>query len=110
MKIYQLYKYGGQWYDHFNDIIGTYLSQSRAEEEKAKAEFEDKKDKELARHCSDCPLCYGWGLDDKVAKKCKQYCNRFAYVDMGDDGFDCANYTVHWDEVYFRIEEVEVIK
>lgn len=108
MKIYQIHEYGGAWEDRFDDIIGTYLSRIRAEEEKAKAELEDKKDEELARHCSGCPICDGWSLDDKVAKKCEQYCNRFAYVDMGDDGFNCANYTAHWDEVYFRIEEVEV--
>lgn len=108
MKIYQIHEYGGKWEDSFDNIIGTYLSQSRAEEEKAKAEFKDKKDKELSRHCSSCPLCSELGRGDKVAKKCEQYCNQFAYVDMGSNGFDCANYTTHWDEVYFRIEEVEV--
>ena len=108
MKIYQLHKYGGEWEDHFDDIIGTYFLQIRAEEEKTKAELKDKEDKALARHCSNCPLVDGWSLDDEVAKKCAEYCDKFKYIDMGDDGFDCGNYTTYWDEVCFRIEEVEV--
>ena len=108
MKIYQLHKYGGEWDDSFDDIIGSYFLKIRAEEEMAKAEIKDKMDKELSRHCSNCPLVDGYGFDDKTVKQCEEYCDRFEIVNMGDDGFDCSNYTTHWDEVHFRIEEVEV--
>ena len=110
MKIYQLHKYGGEWEDAYDYIIGSYLRKERAEEEKIKAELQDKSDKELARRCSNCPLICSWGLDDEVARKCAEYCDKFKYIDMGDDGFDCGNYTTYWDEVCFRIEEVEVIE
>lgn len=108
MKIYQLHKYGGEWEDSFDYIIGSYLRKERAEEEKTKAELKDEENRKLSRHCSNCPLTDGWSLNDEVAKKCEKYCDKFKYVDMGDDGFDCDNYTAYWCDVYFRIEEVEV--
>ena len=108
MKIYQLHKYGGKWEEAYDYIIGSYFRKERAEEEKMKAELQDAADKHLSHHCSNCPMVDGWSLNDEVAKKCERYCDKFKYVDLGDDGFDCDNYTTHWYDVYFRIEEVEV--
>ena len=108
MKIYQLHKYGGEWEDAFDHIIGSYLRKERAEEEKVKAKLRDEEDRKLSRHCLNCPLCNGWSLNNEVAKKCEEYCDKFKYMDLGNDGFDCGNYTTYWWEVHFRIEEVEV--
>jgi Na+/melibiose symporter-like transporter len=41
MKIYQLHKYGGEWEDAYDYIIGTYWLKKRAEEEKSKAEAKE---------------------------------------------------------------------
>ena len=109
MKIYQLHKYGGVWEDAFDDIIGTYLYRIRAEEEKAKAELKDEEDKELAHRCSDCPLVNGWSFDKRLVGECEKYCDKFKYIDMPDGDLSCENYIVHWDDIKFRIEEVEVI-
>jgi hypothetical protein len=108
MKIYQLHKYGGEWEEAYDYIIGSYLRKERAEEEMKNAKLQDEEDIQLARHCSNCPLADGWDLNNEVAKKCEKYCDKFKYVDLGDDGFDCDNYTTHWTDVHFRIEEVEV--
>lgn len=108
MKIYQLHKYGGEWEDAYDYIIGSYLFKIRAEEEKIKAELKDEEDRKLSRHCSNCPLVDGWSLNDEVAKKCEKYCDKFKYVDLGDNGFDCDNYTTYWWDTSFRIEEIEV--
>lgn len=108
MKIYQLHEYGGEWEESYDYIIGSYFRRERAEEEKAKSELKYKEDRELSRHCSNCPLVEDWSLDDTVAKKCKEYCDRFKYVDVGDDGFDCGNYVGLWTDSHFKIEEVEV--
>lgn len=42
MIVYQLHKCGGEWEDSFDYIIGSYLRKERAEEEKIKAETEEK--------------------------------------------------------------------
>lgn len=108
MKIYQLHTYGGEWEDSFDYIIGSYLRKERAEEEMEKAKLENDENRKLARHCSNCPIVDGWDLDNEVANKCAAYCDKFKYVDLGDDGFNCGNYTTHWYDNHFRIEEVEV--
>ena len=36
MKIYQLHKFGGEWEDSYDYIIGSYLRKERAEEETMK--------------------------------------------------------------------------
>ena len=110
MKIYQLHEYGGEWEDAYDYIIGSYLRKERAEEVMAQAKLQDESDRELSRRCNRCPFTNCWEPDDKVAKQCEQYCDKFKYIDLGDDGFDCGNYTTHWNDVYFRIEEVEVIE
>jgi hypothetical protein len=110
MTIYQLHKYGSEWEDAYDYIIGSYLYRVRAEDEMAKAIIQDKKDKELSYHCGNCPLVDDDSPNDEVAKQCAKYCDKFKYVKWGDNGFSCGNYTTHWDDVYFRIEEVEVIE
>ena len=108
MKIYQLHEYGGEWEEAYDYIIGSYFRRERAEEEKAKSELKCEEDRQLSRHCSNCPIINGWSLDEEVAKKCEKYCDKFKYVDMGDDGFDCGNYVGLWYDSHFKIEEVEV--
>ena len=108
MKIYQLHKYGGEWEDAYNYIIGSYFRKERAEEEKTKAELKYEEDRELSRHCDNCPIVNNWNLDDEVARECEKYCDRFKYIDMGDEGFDCGNYVGLLYDSHFNIEEVEV--
>ena len=108
MKIYQLHKYGGEWEDAYDHIIGSYLYKERAEQEMAKAELQNEENKKLSCHCSNCPIVDYWKLDAEVARKCEKYCDKFKYVDMGDDGFECANYIAYLQDAHFSIEEVEV--
>ena len=107
MKIYQLHQCGGEWEDHFDYIVGSYLRKERAEEEKERREHKEKEYRELSRHCSGCPILND-GDDDKIIRMCKKYCDKFMYVDLDDYGFTCTNYAVNWNNAYFRIEEVEV--
>lgn len=106
MKIYQLHKYGGEWEDAYDHIIGSYMGKERAEEEKAKAEAEEHELKEWSNKCDDCPYLYDSFLtNDELLS----YCSR-AKLEKNeyDDDVDCQNYTIYWFESYFRIEEVEV--
>ena len=108
MIIYQIHQYGGVWEDAYDHIIGSYLRQERAEEKMEWAKMQYSERQLLSRHCVNCPIGDGWDLDETIAAKCRRYCDKFEYIDLGDDGFDCGNYSCDWDEAYFRIEEVEV--
>ena len=110
MKIYQLHKYGGEFEEYYDDIIGTYLRKERAEDERNKAYDEHEQLRKQWRYCARCPLCDDWYLNDKTKEKCKQYCEKFKPVEFGFDGFTCDNYVGRWEEAYFRIEEEEVIE
>ena len=48
MKIYQLHKYGGEFEEAYDYIIGSYFRKERAEEEKMKVELQDAADRQLA--------------------------------------------------------------
>ena len=111
MKIYQLHKYGGEWEDSFDFIIGSYLRRERAEEEKAKAEAEEKELREHFKRCFDCPYTEDFedGFVDVnvLVSENPNYCNK-AKLESGDYGISCENSYYHWDEATFEIEEVEV--
>lgn len=104
MLIYQLHKYGGQWEDSFDYIIGSYLKKERAEEEKVKAEAEEKELVEQDKKCNDCPFLYDDFIDND---KLLSYCSK-AKLTKNEYGTSCENYYTHWDESIFKITEVEV--
>ena len=112
MKIYQLHKYGGEWEDQFDEIIGTYLYEARARDELAKAIAEDIINEECARHCDRCPYIGSWDEKDIAAlvKKMKEYCSHSDIV-YGKNNLMCNAYVPLYSyKNYFRIEEVEVIE
>ena len=108
MTIYQLHKYGGEFDDKYDDIIGTYFLRIRAEEEKAKAESKEAELREQSRMCNDCLYLYdAYITNDELLSYCpKAKLEKNEY----DDDIDCQNYMTHWYNSYFRIEEVEVIE
>lgn len=108
MKIYQLHKYGGEWEDSFDHIIGSYLRKERAAEEKIKAEAEEKVLAERGRKCNRCPFLERpfAKIDDMIIKH-SHYCLEAKLVDSSW-GTYCENYDGHWDEATFKIKEVEV--
>ena len=108
MKIYQLHKYGGEWEDAYDYIIGTYWLKKRAEEEKLKAEAKENELREQHNKCDNCPYLYdAYITNDELLSYCsKAKLEKNEY----DNDIDCQNYTTHWDDAYFRIEEVEVIE
>lgn len=104
MLIYQLHKYGGQWEDSFDYIIGSYLKKERAEEEKAKAEAKEKELVEQDKKCNDCSFLY----DEFISNEdLLSYCSK-AKLTKDEYGTSCENYYTHWDESNFEIIEVEV--
>ena len=109
MKIYQLHKYGGEWEDSFDFIIGSYLRRERAEEEKAKKEAKEKELIERSNRCINCPF-YGEDFDnlDTLMSEHSVYCNEAKLIDDEEYGMDCENYYAHWHESTFKIKEVEV--
>lgn len=108
MKIYQLHKYGGEWEDHFDYIIGSYLHKERAEEEMLKAKSKEEELSERGRKCNRCPFLEHpfANLDDMIVKH-SHYCSE-AKLENSKWGIDCENYCSQWDEAFFKIEEVEV--
>lgn len=109
MKIYQLHKYGGEWEDAYDYIVGSYLRKERAEEERVKAET---KEKELAfrgKKCNNCPFIEQSFEDlDDLLSEYPNYCNESKLIDEGAWGMDCENYYSHRNESTFKIKEVEV--
>lgn len=108
MKIYQLHKYSGEWEDFHDYIIGSYLKKERAEEEKKKAEAEEKELIERSHRCANCPFLEEdfKNLNDLLSEY-PDYCTE-AKLEDEDYGIDCENYYTHWDESTFEILEVEV--
>lgn len=110
MKIYQLHEYSGELEDFRDRIIGSYFTKERAEEEMAKVEEKEKLLLDRSRKCNNCPL---FSLDNAFAEindviqKNSSYCNDLN-LKVTDDDVDCQNYYHHWDEVTFKVVEVEV--
>lgn len=107
MKIYQLHEYGGEWEDHYDYIIGSYLKKERAEEEKIKSETKENELREQGKQCSNCPFLDNPQALDALLSKYSDYCDK-AELEESEYGVDCNNYFSKWDESSFAIEEVEV--
>jgi sulfatase maturation enzyme AslB (radical SAM superfamily) len=111
MKIYQLHKYGGEWEDYRNYIIGSYLHKERADEEMAKAQDEELQKQRLAQQCANCPYhTDDMGDNQILANLMREHCDHSdIYCDEDGDVF-CKNFYLHWIDHEFNIEEVEVIE
>ena len=108
MKIYQLHEYNSEWEIFTDYIIGSYLRKERAEEEKAKAELEEKELIEYGKRCSECPFIEeGYNDLESLLIEHYDYCDKAKLIN-GDYGIDCKNYYSHWEERTFEIKEVEV--
>lgn len=114
MKIYQIHKYGGDWEDYRDYVVGIYISYEKANIEMERLE----KEEQQLRMCDSCPLmycpedCAGHDCDDCIdyrVKKAKEYCDR--YKPPFDENRDyCVNRYFSFVDNHFRIEEVEVIE
>lgn len=105
MVIYQLHKYGGEYEDRYDYIIGSYLRKERAEEEKNKRELVEEEKIKMSRKCRSCPF-----LDDDFCledKNHEEYCDKAELTKDDKWGIYCNNCYYHFP-TYFRIEEAEV--
>ena len=109
MKIYQIHKYGGEWEDYYDYIVGSYIRKERAEEMMGAFVEQSKSDREQARRCGRCPAWNQLGDNtEQIAMECGIYCDKF-HRDNNEDGtFECSNWMSINYESHFRIEEVEV--
>ena len=108
MKIYQLHEYSGEYEDFSDRIIGSYLRKERAEEEKAKAELNEKDLMEHRHRCNYCPFLENTDLNlDVLLVMYSDYCSEME-LEKSEYGIDCENYYSKWDESTFEIIEVEV--
>lgn len=109
MIIYQLHKYGGEWEDSFDYIIGSYLKKEKAEEEKIKAETEEKKLAEQNQKCNRCPFLRHFFTNNSndLNAEYSYYCSEAKLVN-DKWGVYCENYCEYWYESFFKIEEVEI--
>lgn len=109
MKIYQLHKYGGEWEDAYDHIIGTYLNKEKAEAAMAERHASDRRDAEYVEHCGMCPY---WNSEDETTVELRD--KMLAYCDHSDIHCDgngelvCNASLLHYDYSNLRIEEVDV--
>ena len=108
MKIYQLHEYSGEWEDFRDYICGSYLRKERAEEEKVKAETEEKRLMEYSKRCLYCPFLEEEAdvLKDLLSEH-SDYCSEMK-LEATEYGYSCQNYFVKYDNSTFEIKEVEV--
>lgn len=109
MKIYQLHEYIGEWEDFRDTIIGSYLRKERAEEEKNKAETKEKESVEQGIKCFSCPFIEQDNEDlDSLLSEHSSYCTKLKLSKTEYGIINCDNYSRHWHDATFSIEEVEV--
>lgn len=114
MKIYQIHKYEELGFKDVEDtIVGSYLNEDRAEEEKTNLEEENKRVVEKSKICKSCPY-----VSDKNWNK------TINQVEKENPEFNCTRkklYKEPWtiwcgndlscrNDISFKIVEVDVIK
>ena len=111
MKIYQLHKYGGEWEDYRDYIIGSYLHKERAEEEIIKVQDEEFQKQRLSKQCANCPY-YTDDIEDNqtLSDLMRQHCDHSDIRCDDDSELFCKNFYLHWTDNDFVIKEVEVIE
>ena len=109
MKIYQLHEYTGVREDFRDTIIGSYLRQERAEEEKNKVETKEKELVEQSGKCFECPFIEQDNEDlDSLLSEHPSYCTKLKLTKTEYGIINCDNYYEHWDDATFSIKEAEV--
>lgn len=107
MVVYQIHKTGGEWEDRYDMIVGTYLSERKAEVERQKLEAEEDKRVVRSEKCNDCPLYDSCGpLTKQIIEATKRYCPYY----VGTEDRYCSNYECDIEKNYFTVYEVEVIE
>lgn len=108
MKIYQLHKYGGEYEDYRNIIIGSYLKKERAYEEKLKAEKEEEINRMHEKQCRECP--YMGYIEDNalLANLMKQHCDHSDIHCDSDGELFCNAVYYRLIDCDFYVEEVDV--
>jgi hypothetical protein len=104
-----LHEYSGEWEDFRDRIVGSYLRKERAEEEKTRAEAEEKELVKKSKRCNNCPVfdAYPFASLDSLLDKYCDYCSEMK-LEETDYGLNCDNCYHHWYESTFYIEEVDV--
>lgn len=107
MVVYQIHKGGGEWENKYDMIVGTYLSERKAEVERQRLEAEEYKRVARAEECDDCPLYDSWKpLTKQIIEATKRYCPYY----VGTEDGHCSNYECDMEKNYFYVYEVEVIE
>lgn len=112
MTIYQIHEHSGEYEDHRDHIVGSYLSKVRAMAKMEEFQRIEAERQAKGKKCSLCPL-----EDIEVISDCfyvvTQYCSEYcldAKITEDRFGYDCENYCSSWDEATYEIKEVEVIE
>lgn len=114
MKIYQIHKYEDIGFEDVEDIIvGSYLNEDRAKEEKTKLEEENKKLVEKGKICKFCPYTAYKNWNKTVSQVEKENldfsCTR-KELRKEPWGIWCDNDLSCRNDISFEIVEVEVIE
>jgi hypothetical protein len=109
MKIYQIHKYGGEYEDYYDYIVGSYLRKERADEELSKMVEKEFKLRCKGDKCYNCPFLEDGELDfGDLLLAYPDYCAEAKLLEDTVFGIVCKNEYTHWDNSYFEIKEVEV--
>jgi len=110
MKIYQIHKYEGEYEDYSDIILSSYLNYNKALSEKERLEQEELNLREQGKKCRQCPHINGCCSKIKdLTNIHSNYCNEAA-LEITEYGIECNNYYSHWDDVTFKVIEVDVIE
>ena len=112
MKIYQIHEYSGEYEDYMDRIVGSYLLQARAEEEKQKLESREAEFAAQSKKCHTCPIWNYASTTDigEIIAKHGDYCDEAKLLCDDVFGIDCENYFTLLRVATYTIEEVEVVE
>lgn len=113
-KVYQIRRCSGEWELYHEHIVGCYVSEEKAIAEKERLELEEAE----KCNCNECPLyfcepdcdhnCESCAEDENLAEKAKEFCKRYDPLEGLER--DCRNRNFIYDEAWFRIDEIEVVR
>ena len=114
MKIYQIHKYEDSGFGKDEDtIVGSYLNEDRAKEERTKLEEENKRLVEKAKICKFCPYTAdkNWNKTiNQVEKENLDFSCARKELYKEPWGIWCKNDLFCRNDISFKIVEVEVIE
>lgn len=114
MKIYQIHKYEDIGFENAEDtIVGSYLNEDRAKEEKIKLEEEIKGKKNKIDKCNNCPYVTerNWQKSlFQIEKENPNFkCENKDLRHMGWGNY-CLNDCSGFNDISFKLVEVDVIE